>query len=182
MIALVWTKAPFRRGLCSWYDQEMKKLPIPGYPKYAITEEGAVYNSRTGNPLATSRNRDGYHKVNLYSAPKTKHTKYIHNLVAETFLGPKPDTADLVRHMDGDKDNNAVSNLKYGTYRDNMKDAVRHGTWRGGSGNGLLGEWQVRKTHCPRGHEYTPENTRLCRRGWRNCRTCERMRARRSQA
>lgn len=28
---------------------------------------------------------------------------------------------------------------------------------------------------CPRGHEFTPANTRL-KRGWRNCRTCERNR------
>jgi hypothetical protein len=31
------------------------------------------------------------------------------------------------------------------------------------------------KTHCPRGHEYTEENTRV-RRGRRECRTCDRQR------
>lgn len=30
-----------------------------------------------------------------------------------------------------------------------------------------------RVTHCPRGHEYTPENTRVAKHGGRNCRTCE---------
>lgn len=33
-------------------------------------------------------------------------------------------------------------------------------------------------THCPRGHEYTPENTRVASHGGRNCRTCERARRR----
>ncbi len=33
-------------------------------------------------------------------------------------------------------------------------------------------------THCPRGHEYTPENTRETAKGYRNCRTCERERTR----
>lgn len=28
------------------------------------------------------------------------------------------------------------------------------------------------KTHCPQGHEYTPENTYLSRRNQRTCRTC----------
>lgn len=28
-------------------------------------------------------------------------------------------------------------------------------------------------THCPRGHEYTEDNTRLCSRGKRNCRACD---------
>lgn len=27
-------------------------------------------------------------------------------------------------------------------------------------------------THCPRGHEYTPENTKISVKGWRSCRTC----------
>jgi hypothetical protein len=35
-------------------------------------------------------------------------------------------------------------------------------------------EANTAKTHCLRGHEFTPENTRLYR-GKRNCRTCGRM-------
>lgn len=36
--------------------------------------------------------------------------------------------------------------------------------------------WAVnrRKTHCSKGHEYTPENTRVNKQGWRSCRTCHR--------
>ena len=35
------------------------------------------------------------------------------------------------------------------------------------------GEW-ANKTHCPRGHEYTPENTYVAKTGWRSCRACRR--------
>lgn len=38
-------------------------------------------------------------------------------------------------------------------------------------------ERQRSKTHCPAGHEYTPENT-MVKRGKRHCRTCERARFR----
>jgi hypothetical protein len=31
------------------------------------------------------------------------------------------------------------------------------------------------RTHCIRGHEYTPENTRLDKRGARKCRRCQRI-------
>jgi hypothetical protein len=37
---------------------------------------------------------------------------------------------------------------------------------------------RLRATHCPQGHEYTPENTRIASHGGRNCRECERNRRR----
>ena len=52
------------------------------------------------------------------------------------------------------------------------------------AGEGLLkggkdqfGNWNADKTHCIRGHEFTPENTRF-RNGRRECRECCRMRDR----
>ena len=42
----------------------------------------------------------------------------------------------------------------------------------------LARERQLSKTHCPRGHEYDEENTRIYR-GKRNCRACDRERWRR---
>lgn len=35
---------------------------------------------------------------------------------------------------------------------------------------------QARQTHCVRGHEFTPENTHITKRGMRHCRTCSRAR------
>lgn len=35
--------------------------------------------------------------------------------------------------------------------------------------------WQSKKTHCPQGHEYTPENTKIQTKGGRVCRTCQRV-------
>lgn len=32
------------------------------------------------------------------------------------------------------------------------------------------------QTHCIHGHEFTPENTRVTRKGHRQCRTCDRLR------
>lgn len=31
----------------------------------------------------------------------------------------------------------------------------------------------VAKTHCPKGHEYSPDNTHICRRNIRHCRICD---------
>lgn len=37
-------------------------------------------------------------------------------------------------------------------------------------------------THCRRGHEFTPENTRITPEGWRNCRACHNAKMRRRNA
>ena len=50
----------------------------------------------------------------------------VHRLVAEAFL-PNPDGLPVVRHLDGDSTNNALSNLAWGTHQDNSDDAVEVG-------------------------------------------------------
>ena len=37
-------------------------------------------------------------------------------------------------------------------------------------------------THCKYGHEFTPENTRITKEGWRNCRACHAAKMRRRNA
>jgi len=48
-------------------------------------------------------------------------------------------------------------------------------TRRGNSARGL-------RTHCRRGHEFTPENTKIGSDGYRTCRTCFRARDREAHA
>lgn len=59
----------------------------------------------------------------------------------------------------------------HGCVNPNHIDPVtsRVNTQRGNSG-----QWQRETTHCPRGHEYTPENIYLYR-GSRHCRACRGM-------
>lgn len=45
-----------------------------------------------------------------------------------------------------------------------------------------LEERARRKTHCPHGHEYSPENTYVTKAGARMCRTCLRERSRATRA
>lgn len=51
---------------------------------------------------------------------------------------------------------------------DNMRDMSRKGRWNNP---------QVHQTHCNKGHEFTPANTRL-QDGKRICRMCKRLWAR----
>jgi hypothetical protein len=101
-----------------------------------------------------------YLAVTLYADGNVRKAR-IHTLVAESFIGPKPEDATMVCHGDGNHDNNHPSNLRWGTQLDNMADVKRHGNHH----------W-ANLTHCTRGHKFTPENTRFTTTGGRQCREC----------
>ncbi len=62
-------------------------------------------------------NNSGYLDVSLYIDGKRYHEK-IHRLVAEAFI-PNPNHLPEVDHIDTDKTNNTVSNLKWCTHSEN---------------------------------------------------------------
>ena len=150
---------------------------VPGFPLYEVSDQGRVRSLRFGKVrlLRPGFNHFGYGSVHLWrEGAKSSTSCTVHTLVASAFIGPRPE-GQHVRHLDGNPRNNTSGNLSYGTVRENALDTVRHGRNRAAA-----------KTHCPSGHEYTPENTYTppSRPGWRYCRTCsaERSRARRKVA
>jgi hypothetical protein len=62
-------------------------------------------------------------------------TMTIHSLVAEAFLGERPEGAS-VNHKDGIKTNNHVSNLEYVTHAENMRHAGLTGLMAVGEAHG----------------------------------------------
>lgn len=100
------------------------------YNEYSITESGEAYSHKRNKvtKLNPTLMKNGYYAI----GPTAKGLKayqpkfYIHHLVAEYFIGPRPE-GNYVRHLDGDKLNNHVSNLAYGTPQDNINDTMRHG-------------------------------------------------------
>jgi hypothetical protein len=53
----------------------------------------------------------------------------IHRLVALTFLGPRPEGQEIA-HANSDKLDNRLSNLRYTTHVDNLKDEILNGVPR----------------------------------------------------
>lgn len=88
----------------------------------------------------------------------------MHHVVAHEFLGPRPE-GTFVCHIDGDATNNKASNLYYGTPKENMADAMRHGTTLRGSKNrkAKLSEPEVREIKSADLSEYGTK-TKLAKR------------------
>lgn len=106
--------------------------PIPGYEPYQASSHGRIRGIRWGHVLSPVTTQYGYHQVTLCVRDK-HYSRLVHRLVAYAFIGPQPTPEHDVLHWDGDKTNNALENLRWGTPTDNNADQVRHGTRIAGS-------------------------------------------------
>lgn len=101
---------------------------IEGYNgNYKINESGIVIN-KNGHVMRTAVSNAGYLRTALEipNGNGNRKNESIHRLVAQTFI-PNPDDLPIVLHKDNDPLNNHVSNLKWGTQSENIKQAFDDG-------------------------------------------------------
>lgn len=102
---------------------------IAGFPGYEVSNTGKVITHHWLNTDETKELKPskhlGYLQVVLCKNG-TQKTKRIHRLVAEAFI-PNPSNLKEVNHIDGDKENNHVSNLEWCTRKENMNHAFSTG-------------------------------------------------------
>lgn len=117
---------------------------VPGAPGYGVDAEGNVYTQWYRGPVNGQRgwrtlrgtewlpktaflHPNGYRCVWLrWHKSQRAVTRLVHRLVLETFAGPCPPDMEC-RHLDGNRSNNALSNLRWGTKLENEADKDRHG-------------------------------------------------------
>jgi len=82
----------------------------------------------------------------MLSVEKQLKLRQVHVMVLEAFVGPRSEGQET-RHLDGDITNNRLTNLVWGTRRDQFADQVLHGTDTRGARNGAskLSNDQVRE-------------------------------------
>lgn len=104
-----------------------KALKIQHDPNYYITDTGDAYsrnpyNNPTGRikKLKLRHDTNGYVSVTLSGQRSYR----VHRLVAEAFI-PNPENKPEVNHIDGNKQNNNVSNLEWCSHSENNIHAYR---------------------------------------------------------
>ena len=94
---------------------------IEGFENYSVSDYGNVRNDTTAKILQGSNNGGGYLRVCLNKNDK-RHFMFIHKLVAEAFLH-NPENKKCVDHIDNNKHNNNLINLRYATLQENGRNA-----------------------------------------------------------
>jgi len=93
-------------------------VDIPGFEGYyGITEEGEIYSIKSERFLKPNVDSMGYFRVTL-TKDGVKTGKKVHRIIAEILI-PNPNNHPLVDHIDRDKRNNSISNLRWGSYAQN---------------------------------------------------------------
>lgn len=112
---------------------------IPGYEGiYEISKKGMVRRIKTGRILKHCLNSNGYPTIHLYKQGKRIDYK-VHRLVLIIWdRFPKP--GEETRHLDSNKLNCNLGNLRWGTRTENMSDRFDVDGYRQKSCGNSLGE------------------------------------------
>jgi hypothetical protein len=114
---------------------------VPGLPNYRVGDDGSIWacwkrvkrGPGNGNgtrlvptphwrQLHPKPEPSGYLRITAESRPHA-----VHSLVLLAFVGPCPPDLEC-RHLNGQRDENRLSNLVWGTSKENKADSIRHGT------------------------------------------------------
>ena len=106
--------------------------PIDFLPNTFISRDGRLW--RSGKEKKFTFGPIGYEVVSFSTNNKTK-TYYKHRLVLHAFVGECPFGCEAL-HINGNKLDNRPENLRWGTRKENVADAIKHGTATIGSKNG----------------------------------------------
>ena len=95
-------------------------MDIENYPEYQIYEDGRVFSKRKNIFMKPHDNGVGYLYVGLLGERKKKNYT-IHRLVALHYI-PNPEGKPEVDHIDRNKANNHISNLRWVTSSENNEN------------------------------------------------------------
>ena len=105
--------------------EQWKTVEIDGvtYKDYEVSTKGRIRNVKTGRILKQQKTKIGYLQIGL---PKDKKKKWflVHRLVATAFI-PNPHGLTDVDHIDKNRQNNCVENLRWLSHENNLPDSLK---------------------------------------------------------
>lgn len=99
--------------------------PVPNGRGYEVSNLGRV--RRGDRMLKPCLYSTGYRVVDVHYEDGTHRRRGVHTLVCEAFIRPAL-KGEQVCHGNGEKEDNRLANLRYGSAADNMLDQFLHGS------------------------------------------------------
>ena len=118
--------------------------PIKEFVDYEVSNKGKIRRIIDKKYKKQTPNKKGYKRVFFFIGGKT-YTRYVHRLVAQTFL-LNIENKKTVNHKDGDKSNNCIDNLEWATYKEQNEHAIRLGLIKTGKESPMFGRKASDKT------------------------------------
>lgn len=90
---------------------------------YEVSNRGRVRNKRTKKIRWLETKESGYLRLTIWVKKVIKHIR-VNRMVAVAFI-PNPDNKPEVDHIDHDRTNNNVENLRWVTHKENLQNRRR---------------------------------------------------------
>tara|TARA_Y100001938_G_C8013822_1_gene391487 strand:- start:111 stop:581 length:471 start_codon:yes stop_codon:yes gene_type:complete len=100
---------------------ELRPRVIKGFSDYVIYPDGRVYSCKIHQILKPTLNKVGYYQIGITNNNGERKKKSVHRLVAEHFVD-NPQNKPCVDHIDRNKINNNMSNLRWVTHSENCQN------------------------------------------------------------
>ena len=145
---------------------------IPGHSKYSVSNYGRIRNNRTNKVRKIFRNRYGGGFSVLWSDEKNKNITVNMSSILACLMPPRPGPEYGIYHIDGNKQNNDLKNLKWLTNAERIQHGYatkrRHPT---GFGRPLSIEerramtlmWKAGRSQCYIGKKLGRDNSTVSR-------------------
>lgn len=95
------------------------KTKIKGYDNYIIDEDGNVYRK-----LKPRYDIGGYEYYDFCDGKGNTKRMYTHRIIAENYIKCENENKIYVNHIDGNKQNNSISNLEWVTPSENVLHSI----------------------------------------------------------
>ena len=90
----------------------MIRYSHPTYSNFFTTDNGGVYNSRTGREIGNKPSKNGYIRISIRPRGENPISLLAHEFIWEAFNNEETNKFFKIIHIDGDKLNNSPNNLK----------------------------------------------------------------------
>ena len=100
----------------------MTQITIEGYENYIIFEDGVLINTNSGRIMKPSLTLEGYYQFGLFNNGKKKSVRR-NRLIGIAYI-PNPDNKPFLDHINRDRTDDRIENLRWATHSENMKNQI----------------------------------------------------------